>query len=83
MQRATISLTTTVLPIGIVSDVVAHALLNQVAPYLQLPVCHRLCGFINAKAGLGVDESTESMTYRQLQERRDLIQKRMRDPITN
>jgi ubiquinone biosynthesis protein len=35
------------------------------------------------KAGLGVDESTESMTYRQLQERRDLIQKRMRDHITN
>ena len=34
-------------------------------------------------AGLGVDESTESMTYRQLQERRDLIQKRMRDHITN
>jgi ubiquinone biosynthesis protein len=30
------------------------------------------------KAGLGVDESTESMTYRELQERRDLIQKRMR-----
>ena len=35
------------------------------------------------KAGLGVDESTESMTYRQLQQRRDLIQKRMRDHITN
>ena len=35
------------------------------------------------KAGLGVDESTESMTYRQLQERRNLIQKRMRDHITN
>jgi ubiquinone biosynthesis protein len=35
------------------------------------------------KAGLGVDDSTESMTYRQLQERRDLIQKRMRDHITN
>jgi ubiquinone biosynthesis protein len=35
------------------------------------------------KAGLGVDESTESMTYLQLQERRNLIQKRMRDHITN
>ena len=35
------------------------------------------------RAVLGVDESTESMTYRQLQERRDLIQKRMRDRITN
>ena len=34
-------------------------------------------------AGLGVDESTESMTYLQLQERRNLIQKRMRDHITN
>ena len=33
------------------------------------------------KQGLGVDASTESMTYRQLQERRDLIQKRMRDHI--
>jgi ubiquinone biosynthesis protein len=35
------------------------------------------------KAGLGVDESTDSMTYLQLQERRNLIQKRMRDHITN
>ncbi len=33
------------------------------------------------KQGLGVDASTESMTYRQLQERRDLIQKRMRDHL--
>jgi ubiquinone biosynthesis protein len=35
------------------------------------------------KAGLGVDNSTESMTYRQLQERRNLIQKRMRDHNVN
>jgi ubiquinone biosynthesis protein len=35
------------------------------------------------KAGLGVDEGTESMTYRQLQERRELIQKRMKDHIVN
>ena len=33
------------------------------------------------KAGLGVDLSTESLTYRELKERRDLIQKRMRDHI--
>ena len=35
------------------------------------------------KAGLGVNESTESMTYRQLQKRRELIQKRMKDHIVN
>jgi ubiquinone biosynthesis protein len=33
------------------------------------------------KAGLGVDESTQSMTYRELQARRDLINKRMRDHL--
>jgi ubiquinone biosynthesis protein len=33
------------------------------------------------KAGLGVDESVNSLTYRQLQERRELIQKRMRDHV--
>lgn len=33
------------------------------------------------KAGLGVDLSTESITYRELKERRDLIQKRMRDHL--
>jgi ubiquinone biosynthesis protein len=33
------------------------------------------------KAGLGVSESTETLTYRQLQERRDLINRRMRDHI--
>jgi ubiquinone biosynthesis protein len=33
------------------------------------------------KAGLGVDSSTESLTYRELQARRDLIQKRMRDHV--
>jgi ubiquinone biosynthesis protein len=33
------------------------------------------------KAGLGVDTSTNSMTYRELQERRDLIQKRMREHV--
>ena len=30
------------------------------------------------KAGLGVDLTTDSLTYRELQERRQLIQKRMR-----
>ncbi len=35
------------------------------------------------KASLGLDDSTESMTYRQLQERRDLIHKRMRDHLAN
>ena len=33
------------------------------------------------KAGLGVDLSAESLTYRELKERRDLIQKRMRDHL--
>jgi ubiquinone biosynthesis protein len=33
------------------------------------------------KAGLGVDTSTDSLTYRELQARRDLIQKRMRDHV--
>ena len=31
------------------------------------------------KAGFGVDASTEKLTYRELQARRELIQKRMRD----
>lgn len=34
--------------------------------------------FDSVKAGLGVDASTSSLTYAQLQERRQLIQKRMR-----
>jgi ubiquinone biosynthesis protein len=34
------------------------------------------------KAGLGVDTSTDSLTYRELQARRDLIQKRMRDHVS-
>lgn len=33
------------------------------------------------KATLGVDESTDSLTYRELQQRRELIQKRMKDHI--
>jgi len=33
------------------------------------------------KAGFGVDTSTDSLTYRELQARRDLIQKRMRDHV--
>ena len=33
------------------------------------------------KAGFGVDPSTEQLTYRELQSRRALIQKRMRDQI--
>ena len=33
------------------------------------------------KAGFGVDPSTEQLTYRELQARRELIQKRMRDQI--
>jgi len=33
------------------------------------------------KASLGVDASTETLTYRDLQARRDLIQKRMRDHV--
>jgi ubiquinone biosynthesis protein len=34
------------------------------------------------KAGFGVDTSTERLTYRELQARRELIQKRMRDHVT-
>jgi ubiquinone biosynthesis protein len=33
------------------------------------------------KAGFGVDNSTDSLTYRELQARRELIQKRMRDHV--
>jgi ubiquinone biosynthesis protein len=33
------------------------------------------------KAGFGVDASTEQLTYRELQARRELIQKRMRDHV--
>ncbi|MEK7422879.1 MAG: AarF/UbiB family protein [Actinomycetota bacterium] len=33
------------------------------------------------KAGFGVDTTTESLTYRELQARRDLISKRMRDQV--
>ena len=33
------------------------------------------------KAGLGVDESVDSLTYRELQRRRELIQKRMREHV--
>jgi ubiquinone biosynthesis protein len=33
------------------------------------------------KAGFGVDPSTEQLTYRELQSRRALIQKRMRDHV--
>jgi ubiquinone biosynthesis protein len=33
------------------------------------------------KASLGVDSGTDSLTYRELQQRRDLIQKRMRDHV--
>jgi ubiquinone biosynthesis protein len=33
------------------------------------------------KAGFGVDPSTERLTYRELQARRELIQKRMRDHV--
>ena len=33
------------------------------------------------KAGLGVDQSVDRLTYRDLQARRDLIQKRMRDHV--
>jgi ubiquinone biosynthesis protein len=34
--------------------------------------------FDGVKAGFGVDNSVNSLTYRELQERRELIQKRMR-----
>jgi ubiquinone biosynthesis protein len=37
----------------------------------------------SVKAGLGLDNTTNSLTYRELQQRRDLIQKRMRDHITS
>jgi ubiquinone biosynthesis protein len=33
------------------------------------------------KASLGVDNSVDRLTYRELQARRDLIQKRMRDHV--
>ena len=33
------------------------------------------------KAGFGVDASTDRLTYRELQARRELIQKRMRDTV--
>jgi ubiquinone biosynthesis protein len=33
------------------------------------------------KAGFGVDATTESLTYRELQARRELISKRMRDQV--
>jgi len=33
------------------------------------------------KAGLGVDRDVESITYRELRERRELIQRRMRDHL--
>jgi ubiquinone biosynthesis protein len=33
------------------------------------------------KAGFGVDNSTDSLTYRELQARRELISKRMRDQV--
>jgi ubiquinone biosynthesis protein len=35
----------------------------------------------SVKAGFGVDSSTEQLTYRELQARRELIQKRMRDHV--
>ena len=35
----------------------------------------------SVKAGLGVDASTDSLTYRELQKRRELIQKRMQDHV--
>ena len=35
----------------------------------------------SVKAGLGVDLATERLTYRELQERRELIQKRMRSHV--
>ena len=34
------------------------------------------------KAGFGVDSATDQLTYRDLQARRELIQKRMRDHVT-
>ena len=35
------------------------------------------------KAGLGVEASVDTLTYRDLQARRNLIQKRMRDHVAN
>jgi ubiquinone biosynthesis protein len=35
----------------------------------------------SVKAGLGVSNDTDRMTYRDLQKRRELIQKRMRDHV--
>jgi ubiquinone biosynthesis protein len=35
----------------------------------------------SVKNSLGVDESTDSLTYRELQRRRELIQKRMKDHL--
>jgi ubiquinone biosynthesis protein len=35
----------------------------------------------SVKNSLGVDEATESLTYRELQQRRELIQKRMKDHL--
>ena len=35
----------------------------------------------SVKASLGVDETTDSLTYRELQQRRELIQKRMKDHL--
>jgi ubiquinone biosynthesis protein len=37
----------------------------------------------SVKASLGVDESTDSLTYRELQRRRELIQKRMKDHLVS
>jgi ubiquinone biosynthesis protein len=34
------------------------------------------------KAGFGVEADVDSLTYRELQSRRELIQKRMRDTVT-
>ncbi len=39
--------------------------------------------FDSVKASLGVDVSTNSLTYRELQKRRELIQKRMRDYVVS
>ena len=35
----------------------------------------------SVKAGLGVELETNSLTYRELQQRRELIQKRMRERV--
>jgi ubiquinone biosynthesis protein len=37
--------------------------------------------FDGVKAGFGLDASVDTLTYRQLQERRELIQKRMRSHV--